>query len=343
MKKIEPKLKHFLILQQSQKHQKNINYKNWKRDKNKQNQGLSVNQKKWLKGVSNSDIFKPPDIFSLRENAELVLRFLNQLKNHQNKNREVYINLVSVKIITNGSIAILLSVIQELNNKGIRVRGKKPKDKETKKIIEKSGFFNYVIGFIDEENSVSPDTIITKGVEVVEQESTAKIVLQAMKTVTGVENRNQPIQGMLIELMANSVNHAYPNSRKKKWVLSVNHDDINKKASFAFVDNGVGIIKTLNLNLSQKFEKLFNGNIDLLNTAFEGKIGSRTGLTYRGRGLPSVFNKYKQNCFKDFVVITNNVFIDFQNNKSILLENSFHGTFYYWELNQDCEYYGKNA
>lgn len=343
MKKIEPKLKHFLILQQSQKQQKNIKHKKWKREKNKQNQGLSLKQKNWLKSVSNSDVFRPPNVFSLRENAELVLQFLNNLKNHRNRNREVYINLVNVKTITNGSIAILLSVIQELNNKGIRVRGKKPRDKEAKKVIEKSGFFNYVIGAIDEENSISPDTIITKGVEVVEQESTAKIVLQAMKTVTGIENRNQPIQGMLIELMANSVNHAYPNSRKKKWVLSVNHDDINKKASFAFVDNGVGIIKTLNLNFSQTLKKLFNGNIDLLNTAFEGKIGSRTGLTYRGRGLPSVFNKYKQNYFKDFVVITNDVFIDFQNNKSILLKNSFYGTFYYWELNKDCEYYGKNA
>ena len=343
MRKLDIKLKEFLLKQEDKKVLKRTRHKCWRKQENRKNEGLSKKRISYLKKVDDSVLFVPPRVFSLRDNTEPVLKFISELKSYKNIKKDIFINLSRVEKITNGSIAMLLSIIQELSSKGIILRGRKPKAKIPKKIIEKSGFFNYVIGAIDEENIQSLDTIITKGMDVVDQESTAEIVLQSMVTVSGENLRNQPIQGMLIELMANSVNHAYPETKKKKWVLSVNHDTENKKASFAFVDNGFGIIETLNLNIKQSFKKVFSGNIDLLTTAFEGRIGSRTGLNYRGKGLPSIYRKYKQNYFKEFVVITNNVFLDFEKGNSVILKNSFYGTFFYWELNQECNYYGKDT
>lgn len=331
-------------LREQKKHRRKIYHKIWKRQQRIKKQGISQKKISYLAQIENSTKFIPPKNFSLRENTEPVLRFISDLKRYKNIKMDIFINLSRVENITNGSIAMLLSVIRELSSKGIIIRGRKPRNKVAKKTIEKSGFFNHVKAYIDEENTTSADTIITQGTDSVDQESSAQIVLESMQTILGTETRNQPIQGMLIELMANSVNHAFPDSSKqKKWVLSVNHDVEKKKVSFAFVDNGFGIIKTLNLNFQKTVLNLFKSNNDLLKTAFEGQIGSRTKLNYRGRGLPSIFNKYQQNYFKEFVVITNNVFIDFQNNDSRVLDNEFHGTFYYWELNQECKYHGNRT
>lgn len=339
MRKFKSKYKVFLLKRREKNLSRRKKHIEWRVSKNKSKQGISIKNIRWQKSVDKSVLFIAPKIFSLRDNAEGVLRFISELKKHKNRNQRVFIQLKNVQVILNGSIALLLSVIQDLSRRNIVVIGDSPRRTEPRKAIEKSGFFNYVRSNFDKDKIVSPDTIITKGLDIVQQEATAEAVMTAMKTVSGKKIRNQPIQGMLIELMANSVNHAFPYSKNKNWILAVNHNFSEKVASFCFVDNGAGVIKTLNLNLRQKIRNFFNGNIDLLETAFEGEIGSRTGLKYRGRGLPSILKKFRQNYFAEFVVITNDVFIDFQNKRKYQLNNAFQGTFYYWELNHNCLYY----
>jgi len=331
-----PKRKRWINKRQRNELKKHIKWIKWKKETKKKQIGKSKVESKYDNIVSKAKKVKAPSLFVLRENTEGVLFFIHQLKNlcHQEKN--VRIILRDVTKISNGAIAILLSVIREFNEKGLKVSGNKPNHPESRNTLERSGFFNYVLGSIAEENKDSSDSIITKGQKTINQVATAKIVLEAMKTVKGDAIKNKPIQSMLIELMANSVNHAYPSSKNPRWWLSVQHTKEKNEVSFTFVDNGVGILKTL--SISQKLKVFFKDEIDIIESAFDGTLGSRTGLDYRGRGLPSILSKFKKKYFTDLVVITNNVFIDYEKNIKKTLKTPFKGTFFYWELNDRCDY-----
>lgn len=309
----------------------------WLKSKRKGELGRSRNFLSFRKAVETSYEIIVPRNFVLSANVNEVLNFITRVKNISKVHKRIFIKLRDVENITHGTIAMLLSVIGELKELGVYVSGDYPRKKDVRKILEQSGFFNHVNGLIDDENKVTINTILTKGKEVVDSEETAPIVTTAMKTVFGESYRNQPLQGLLVELMANTVNHAFPEMKNRRWWLSVNHDLEKNKVSFAFVDNGAGIIKTLFLKFRQKIEIMFiSGNPELLNSAFMGKVGSRTKLGNRGRGLPSIYKKYSKKNIRRLAVITNDVLLDFDENKIVQLTSSFNGTYYYWELDLNC-------
>jgi anti-sigma regulatory factor (Ser/Thr protein kinase) len=156
-----------------------------------------------------------------------------------------------------------------------------------------------------------------------------------MKTVFGIDKKNQKLQGMLIELMTNSVNHAYINNNKQKsWYISTRHEIEENKVEFCFVDNGDGIINTINVRLG---EKLYTSNEEIIKKAFDGEYRSRTKLSNRGRGLIVIKNNHNKMTVKSLKVITNNVILDFETGIATRLKTSFSGTFYSWVLDKSCK------
>src|SRR5690606_25185524 len=108
---------------------------------------------------------------------------------------------------------------------------------------------------------------------------------------------------------------------------------------FSFVDNGEGILKTIKIRFKDRVSRIIGMANDgqLLREAFEGKFGSRTKLAYRGRGLPLIKKNFENGYIKNLVVISNNVFYDFTKGTFQILGTEFEGTFYFWELNEDCK------
>jgi anti-sigma regulatory factor (Ser/Thr protein kinase) len=177
---------------------------------------------------------------------------------------------------------------------------------------------------------------IKKGKSKIEQKDSAELIHKAMKTVfiDKSDLRNQSLQGMLIELMTNSVNHAYLNEqREKTWYVSTNHYIDQNKVEFCFVDNGDGIINTI-VKLK---ERILTDNEEILRKAFAGEYRSRTKLRNRGRGLIVVKDNHEKMTIRGLKVITNNVFLDFENNVTFKLKNPFSGTFYSWILDKSCK------
>ena len=109
------------------------------------------------------------------------------------------------------------------------------------------------------------------------------------------------------------------------------------KALIQVVDNGKGIIKTFASGLLKSFINLFQDNTDILTTAFHDGIASRTGLSWRGKGLPTIFELSSDKIISNLVVITNDVYIAFDRNIIVTLPVSYSGTYYYWEMDQNCE------
>jgi hypothetical protein len=285
--------------------------------------------------IRNSISMKLPSVFSLRENTVETIKFINKLKELESSNSRIYLNMKNIEEISNGTIALLLSVVNDFTTKGKKIIGSKPKKSEPKRILELSGFFNYMNGSVEYPSEVNSNTIVEQGNKSVEPQSTAKIVKTAMKTVTGTEQRNKKLQGLFIELMANSINHGFPNNKRKKWIVSTSHYKKEKCVSFSFIDNGVGILKTLNQKIDRKLITLFKGKSDLLKSAFKGDIGSRTGLPFRGKGLPFIKDKYDTNRISNLFILTNNVILDYKHQKFYEIGISYSGTFYYFELNSN--------
>lgn len=304
--------------------------------KKKQNNiGKSFAERHFENLISKSICMKLPTVFSLRENPIETIKFINSLKDLKNTNKRIYLNMKKVEVITNGTIALLLSVVNDFTAKGKSIIGSKPKKTEPKKVLELSGFFDYMNGDIQYTSEVNSNTIIEQSNKSVEPQSTAKIVRSAMKTVTGTEQRNKKLQGLFIELMANSINHGFPNSERKKWIVSTSHYKNEKYVSFSFIDNGVGILNTLDQKIGRQVITFFKGKQDLLQSAFNGEIGSRTGLVFRGKGLPFIKDKFENNRISNLFILTNNVILDYEHKKFQEISVPYSGTFYYFELNSN--------
>ncbi len=288
------------------------------------------------------EIVKIPTDFSLLTNREKVLEFFNLCKLLNKKNCQiVHFSFDNVEHISSGSMTILLSICGWLNDQNILISGSYPKNENARDFLEMSGFLRYFITKtkIKKQNQVSNNAILERGIDQTAAKTTAKQVRLSMKTVFGEEFRNTKLQGMLIELMANTVNHAYKqNKYQKGWYFSINHEPEKNIVKFSFVDNGKGILNTIKLRLKDTFAKVF-GDLDdalILEQAFDGKFGSRTRLSYRGRGLPVIRKNFNENIIKNLKVISNNVFLDFETGEAFIMKENFEGTFYYWELDKTC-------
>jgi len=138
-------------------------------------------------------------------------------------------------------------------------------------------------------------------------------------------------------MMRNSVDHAFHKPEKIRWHLSISHDEENHLVKFSFVDNGRGIIESMRKSKLRLYFHRFVDGADVLDTAFKNGMESRTGLSWRGQGLPFIYENYDEGIVKNFLIISNNVFIHYDTGIKTLLPVSFSGTYYYWEIDQTCK------
>lgn len=278
-----------------------------------------------------------PSKFNLQQdNCVEVIKFINELKLLGKKGKNININMEGVTEIGNGAISMLLSVINELGNNAISIKGTKPKDVAAKSVLEKSGFFKYIRTVISDENSNSKSTILRTGDNKTPSTELAEEVRKAMDTIWGVNARCPRLYGGIFEMFRNSCDHAFKNAEPVTWHLGLTHLDDENKVKFSFVDNGVGILHTFKTSIIQSVINYFKDNSDLLMTAFKDGIESRTGLSWRGKGLPAIHEMFTDNIIAKLIVISNDVYIDFEQDIQINLPVSYSGTYYYWEINKEC-------
>lgn len=200
--------------------------KSWLKSKRGRLEGKTHGQREFQEVRRQAQQIKAPEVFSINRNPNGVFEFIGVLKNYKNRSnfKGLFIALTHCEYISNGAIALMISAIKELKLVGVKVSGNYPRDKAVRTILEKSGFFNFVIGYVSEENKITLNTIIQQGFDVVDSAAVAPLVLKAMNVVWGKFYRNPKIQSLLIELMANTVNHAFAENKKSKWYLSISSD-----------------------------------------------------------------------------------------------------------------------
>ncbi|MHA4737780.1 hypothetical protein [Dyadobacter sp. MSC1_007] len=297
-----------------------------------------------------------PEILSFIRNPNDVLAFINRLRSHFLDRLPVFVKLDNVREMDHDGIVILLSIMVRFKAFKIDFNGSFPKDAVCKDKLKRSGFLKYLYSEFEntDEYNLSKSLIHTSANKDVDSELSSKLIEEASVTVWGQKRRCQGVQRALIELMHNTNNHAnLLQERHQHFWISVNHMPEENKVSFTFLDFGVGVFTSLNNKpVDNKFGNWlpkmlakfsFETNAKLLDLILNGQLHETvTGKAYRGKGLPGIKEVFDRNDISNLHIITNDVHAMLSVNKYSLIEEQFHGTFVYWELNtsnKSCNWY----
>lgn len=277
-----------------------------------------------------------PKKLSLILDPDAVVRFLDDMEAVCARKKNVHVDLKNVEALSPEAIALFLSrVIDERFSCGMRVSGNVPADPRLAQMLVESRFFDFVTTGEQKPKSTGTGEILSRQSDKVDSEGSYMVLQQIDATIPGDVFTWDGIQRLIVEAMTNTENHARGTARgRERWWLSVHCDRNDGVARFCFFDNGIGIFESLRKKRLLDRLMQFVGNRDrvsLLRHILQGKVPSSTGLGYRGKGLPKIAEAHTRKQFKRLVILSNNVYVDIENDDFRLLDTSFSGTFFYWE------------
>lgn len=296
-----------------------------------------------------------PQIFSLIKNPSETIEFISKLEEHFVAKRKVFVRLNRVEYLGEGALAVLLSSLINFRTNQIDFNGDFPKNKSAHKKLLDSGFFNQLYNnkrpVQEESYDLSSGKIFTHASKIVDAKLSSDLILAISKRIWGEERRCLGVQRAYIELMQNTNNHASITTKgEHHWWTTVNYDSDRSVACFAFLDYGVGIIKSITTDPKSKLNKVINifknlfyskNQSELLELLLKGEIHkagrnhSSTKQYFRGKGLPGIYEACNLNHISNLVVITNKAMAQVSEEKYVLLDKDFSGTFVYWEVKQN--------
>lgn len=270
-------------------------------------------------------------------NPDGMNRFLKALLKLRDEDNTVFVDLSGVEELTFDAIAVLLARINETRFRMGGVRGNEPADPALRQMLITSGFYGHIRrrGGLDDGQEQRGEMIKESGLKAI-----GVIAQQLIRRATRSDKPHAEVYRILLDSMNNTFDHATPPELQRlghahvHWWASAYHDPVRGVGYFAFVDNGVGILKSLALRGVRLVARKLNLHSDaaLLEAVFEGKIGSRTELTNRGHGLPGIQGVADRGSVRNVVVITNAVAADISAKKYRNLRVPFDGTLLTWEV-----------
>jgi hypothetical protein len=286
-----------------------------------------------------------PPVLSMVLNPNGTIEFLAEI--YESARRyHLFINLESVATLTPDAVAVMIATLQEdLVTRSTRVRGNYPLDEQAAAILAQSGFGEHV-SLRAREGMPLKGTIKKvdhRGSRRIESETAKDLVDFALDGDPARRESLKPTYGFLLECMANTWEHAgtvrvrgTPGARHAKnwWATAFRHTDLGK-SSFTFVDLGVGIFRSVELRrrLQAWLQKVgLLPDKEILRKLLRREIPSSTGLEYRGRGLPSIYEAAKEGRIRKLVIVANGACGDIETEEYTNLTTPFQGTFVYWEV-----------
>jgi hypothetical protein len=291
-------------------------------------------------------VIAPSDL-RLIENTKKCLEFFRDLRSEEfrSKRGKIQVVILSLKEVTQidyGTISILTAIGDDLKFKGVILRSFLPDHPQCKEYMIESGYLN---NLYDDNGKPFPKAakselmFFEKGCGRLSDEESRKISLLIKKIVghlTGIEKYCQPLRTIILEICGNSIE--WSGTGNKQWLLGVKYRD--DRVIFTVTDVGKGILESLYRRLSRRFFEAFKSNDEILKGAFDKKYGSTTKEENRNKGLPAVKANFNQGTINNLKVLTNNVILHFDDDTlSKEFEKRtprFKGTFYQWEMTNDC-------
>lgn len=255
--------------------------------------------------------FKAPKVFSFIRNISETNVFFNQVIDQLNLhkyNQTINLDMTEVKTVTTDALMYMLAVIRNLKLKSAfkaKFTGTGPIDKEASRIFLESGFLNYTQSADSFFKPRSKKIQILSGKKV--SVDVARNICDFVNDLHGADYKSsKTLYKIIIELMTNTVQHAYNKGTKKQlkkneWYIFV--AQIDEKIALTFLDTGSGIPTTVAKKTFMEKVKLANDS-DLIASALKGEWRSETLDDNRGKGLPLIYDSVKKECLKDLRIIS---------------------------------------
>ena len=282
--------------------------------------------------------FVAPQKFNLRTNPEEVIQYVNSINataiSYKNQCKVRFV-LNGIQDIDNGAIGMLLTLVNALARRKVRSYGDMPNNVDARIAFEQSGFFQYVRMLQGKKVSATDSFIVQQGSDRTNSQAIGSQIRKIMLHLTGKEQRHQPLYSLIGEIISNSIEHANALSKDKNWLLSVHYE--SDRVRVMVTDIGKGILTTLRKKTSQKLRDTITltSGPEVLFNLFNRKYQSSTFEKNRNKGLPKIKECYDNNFIQNLLVITNNVYLDFNGIDTRVLTPNFQGTFYSWDLTSD--------
>lgn len=286
-----------------------------------------------------------PVVLSVFDSPKETLNFFKEtadaIKEIKFKER-LYFDLSRIETVTVDAIMYLIAFIKntkKLKTLQIDCAGNMPINEQARSIFETCGFYQYVSPQYNIRKIVKSDHInITQGHEA-DPILAGQICdfVHAHSPYGRIETKS--LFTMVMELMANTKQHAYNDysHMDNNWYVFVedNPDFLN----FVFLDTGEGIPKTISTKgLIEKIKSALNSaDAFFIASALRGELRSETGLHYRGKGLPEIYQRAVSNYIKDFSIISGFGRCYIEQDGTIMemnLKDSLNGTMLCWKLSK---------
>ncbi len=312
--------------------------------KGKNYRGYYINEAKEYTRVSKKSTKPPkrhkitlPLNFSLVYAFDETIKIFEKLFKHIKDHKPVFIDSRHVENITPDAILYFILLLEEIKERHeeYSIQGNFPQDIQSRKMMQQSGFMNYVKTKTKSYRRDADIFTIREGKKV--HPEVVKDVLNYVKRHLGINGTTpvtRAIYAIVIEAMANTHNHAAQKAHvEQKWYLMAHYTG-DGDVHFVFLDSGVGIPKTIRKNFKEIISKIFlpGTAIDhkLIRSALDGDFRTKTGQFERGKGLPKMNDLTKTGNIKDFVIISNKGFVD--SSRAIKMDDKFHGTLLSWKV-----------
>ena len=289
---------------------------------------------------------KSPTNFSIRENLVETIAFCDDVYSAAVNKKQIEMDFSDVQNITIDALLYLLATHHRLmrNNISFNIRGNTPNDKVCNDLFTKTGFLDYWNNNI--EKVTSNDCVRIRHGDLVTTETIREICLFTQEKLKVDRMYTRPLFNVINELMSNTVDHAYPeqNTVLTDWYLYAEYIQAKNVVNFAFLDIGEGIPITIQKKFGEKFRHYvglahhsLGGDIhgQLIMAALKGfkdtdVVRSQTGMVYRGKGLPRIFEIYNSEKISDLYILSRRG--EFSNMQVSDNNMSLKGTFISWSI-----------
>lgn len=277
----------------------NLKRKKWLENRSRKIQNrirkrnLKAKREKFKKNkINNKRVYLAPQVFSIVNNTKESSRYINRIMNKIADKRigqAFYFDLSMVTDITCDAIMYMIAIMNNVKYKKVlkySFYGNKPKTEEARNLFNESGFLKYVDS--NEKNifRCSNKIQIISGNKV-DTKVVADICDFVNKSCNTKNKFTKKLYAMIIELMTNTVQHAYNKNGlfDNYWYIFV--EDRENIIKFVFLDIGEGIASTVKMKIMEKILK-DKSDSELICSAFKGEGRTETGESHRGKGLPDI-------------------------------------------------------
>ena len=297
--------------------------------------------------------FQTPNTFSIVKNTQETVRFFQDLRSvcDAMKYGEIVFDMQTLEFVSIDAVMYIIAIAYNISglNPNIRFAILKPDKKRVKNFINQCGLNDFIK---DSECDDCGDEyfVIRVGSQTDTQVANEISEFTRSKSSQIEANHVSMLYKMLIEMMNNSMEHAYTDIELKEikdiWFVFI--ENSAKRLKFTFLDTGIGIPKSIfkkNRGNIEDIQRMFgneqNKQLDdsFIFRALTGRIERENKEnSNRGRGLPEIYGYYKnEHIFSNLCIISGDEKCKFYDSNRLKakfeqLESELCGTLYYWEI-----------